>query len=273
MIGSTGFIGRRMVRHLRDHGFEVETPFRDTADLRGRKLGHVIYAIGLTGNFRRAPQSTVEAHVTLLQKLLDGADFDSWLYLSSTRVYEGLRDASPATEDAALNVRPGLDAIYNLSKLLGESVCLAIDRTAIRVARLSNVYGSGQSPHSFLGSVIGDLVRRQTVMMGESCQSSKDYVSIDDVVGVITAVAMRGRERIYNVASGRPVTHGALASVIRQGGYAVDFAPDAPTRSFPVIDNTRISGEFGEIRRSILADLPLLIEEEARCARKDRNNE
>ncbi len=141
-------------------------------------------------------------------------------------------------EDAALNVRPGLDAIYNLSKWLGESVCLAIDRTAIRVARLSNVLIRPGTESAFLP---GKRYRRpgparQAVTI-KSCQSSKDYVSIDDVVGVITGVAMRGRERIYNVASGRPVTHGALASVIRQGGYAVDFAPDAPTRNFPVIDN------------------------------------
>ncbi len=256
-----------MVSHLQNQGFEVEFPARGVGDLRGRKLGHVIYSIGLTGNFRKAPRETIEAHVCWMQKLIDGAEFESWLYLSSTRVYGGLNEGTLAREDAALSVRPGLDAIYNLSKLLGESLCLGDERGTIRVARLANVYGPGQSHHSFLGSVIRDLVRGRKVTIGESPDSSKDYVSIDDVVGVLTAIASRGRERIYNVASGCPVTHQALVDVMRRLGYPVDFAADAATRSFPTIDNTRATMEFGKVSRSILADLPLLIEEEAQLCR------
>lgn len=265
VLGSAGFIGRRMLAYLRQSGFLVETPPRDAMHLRGENLGHVIYAIGLTGDFRSRSEATIDAHVSKLQALMKDAAFESWLYLSSTRVYGGLRDV-PATEDALLQIRPGRDALYDLSKLLGESICLGIDRPTIRVARLSNVYGAGQSRHSFLGSIFQDLMRQDKVVIRESCQSSKDYACVDEVVATLASIAMHGRERLYNVASGSPVTHHSLAEVLRQCGYSVAFAADAPTRVFPRIDTSRVEREFGPLRRSVLSDLPRLLEEEmAQC--------
>ena len=66
ILGGTGFIGRHMVAHLRAQGIEVDSPTRDASDVTGQKLGHVIYAIGLTGNFRRQSRSTVDANVYML---------------------------------------------------------------------------------------------------------------------------------------------------------------------------------------------------------------
>ena len=256
VLGSTGFIGGTMVKHLQECGYAVEAPPRDVASLRGANLGHVIYAIGLTGNFRTQPGAAIRAHVHVLQNLMEGADFDSWLYLSSTRVYGGLPDGIAASEDATLPVRPGLDAIYDLSKLLGESLCLAADRETVRIARLSNVYGAGQSVHSFLGSVAGDLARTGKVVIRESPRSSKDYVPVDGVVETLVSIATRGNERVYNVASGIPVTHAQLADAIGQCGYSVEFLAASPARVFPRIDVKRITTEFNNMPRSILDDLP-----------------
>jgi len=269
VLGSTGFIGRKMVEHLRARGHDVETPARDVQTLRGKKLGHVVYAIGLTGDFRQKPAETIDAHVHTLQRLMDGADFDSWLYLSSTRVYGGLPEGTIAMEDAALPIRPSADTLYDLSKLLGESICLGKDNPAARVARLSNVYGDGQSPHNFLGSVVEDAANKGSVTIGEAPQSSKDYVSIDDVVSVLESIALKGRERLYNVASGNPVTHQQIANTLQGGGCKVDFSAGAKTRTFPVIDTQKIKKEFGWSPRLVTNDLPSLIEQ-AKIQQKKR---
>jgi nucleoside-diphosphate-sugar epimerase len=259
ILGGTGFIGRHMVAHLSAQGIEVDSPKRDVSDITGRKLGHVIYAIGLTGNFRRQHRSTVDANVHTLQKLMDGADFDSWLYLSSTRIYGGLGDDARATENTAISVKPGSDAIYDISKLLGESICLGMDHPRVRVARLSNVYGAGQSRNTFLGAVMVELADRGRVCFHEMCSSSKDYISIEDVVCMLQNIALGGRERLYNIASGMNVTHQQLADGIKRCGYAVDFATESARRSFPIIDTARLTDEFGPVFHSILDDLPALI--------------
>ena len=261
ILGSTGFIGRHMVAHLRAQGFEANSPPRDVSDLRGQKLGHVIYAIGLTGNFRSQSRATVDANVNMLQKLIDGADFDSWLYLSSTRVYGGLGADARAAENATLSIKPCSDAIYDLSKLLGESVCLGMDHSKVRVARLSNVYGVGQSRNTFLGAVMAELADDGRVRFREMSSSSKNYISIEDVIRMLQNIALAGRERLYNIASSMNVTHQQLAEGIKKCGYGVEFATESPQRSFPAIDITRLTEEFGPVYRSVLDDLPLLIGE------------
>ena len=266
VFGGTGFIGRTLVSHLREHGHAVDAPSRNLDSLPGGNLGHVIYAIGLTGNFREQLRATVTAHVHVLQNLMEEAEFESWLYLSSTRVYGGLPDDVPASEDAPLLVRPGRDAIYDLSKLLGESICLAMNRRTVRVARLSNVYGAGQSVHSFLGSVLRDLARNGEVVIRESPVSSKDYISVDRTAEMLVSIATLGKERVYNVASGIPVTHAQLIDVIRQCGFRAEFCAGSPTRVFPRIDIQRFTNEFTDRPQSVLDDLPRLIRREAhRC--------
>ncbi len=260
ILGSTGFIGGALVRHLRSNGIDVDTSPRDIKNLQGKNLGHVIYAIGMTGNFRQQPDATIEAHVNVLRRLMDGATFDSWLYLSSARVYSGLPAGAPATEDAVLPVRPDADGLYDLSKLLGESICLSHKQETVRVARLSNVYGAGQSEHTFLGSILRDLSQNGKTTINQSPESSKDYISIDDVVEILKLIATQGKERIYNVASGRSVTHRSIADSLGKSGYKVEFSANAPTRIFPPADPGRVKKEFGKTLRALVDDLPGLLE-------------
>lgn len=262
VLGSSGFIGGRLVRYLREAGYDVDAPPRETESLQGKKLGHVIYAIGMTGNFRGKSHETVEAHVNLLQKLMREAEFDSWLYLSSTRVYAHLSPETPASEKAFIPVRPGADSIYDLSKLLGEALCLGADQPSVRVARLSNVYGAGMSPHLFIGSLMQDLLQHKTVTIREAPGSSKDYISVDEVVKILVSIALSGKERLYNVAAGQAVTHADLAKAIEQCGYKPRFEPAAPVRVFPPVDISQLVKEFGRPQSSITEDFPSVIKEE-----------
>lgn len=256
VLGSTGFIGKTVTAHLRAKGHDVETPARDIKSLAGKNLGHVIYAIGMTGNFREHPDQAIEAHVNVLQRLIKDADFESWLYLSSTRVY-GMGDTS---ETSPVSVTPNADTLYDLSKLLGEAICLSHKNPAVRVARLSNVYGAGQSEHTFLGSILRDVKNAGKATIGESQLSSKDYVSVHDVAETLELIALHGKERLYNIASGEATTHGALAEHLFTAGYTIDFAPEGKTRALPAIDIGRIEREFGRAPRSILNDIPTLLQ-------------
>ena len=77
VLGASGFIGSHVANLARREGHDVDCPGRDE-NLDGRHLGHVIYSIGLTSDFRQRPHDTVTAHVTKLQEILTRTTFDSW---------------------------------------------------------------------------------------------------------------------------------------------------------------------------------------------------
>ena len=257
VLGASGFIGSNLVRFLEAQSAPVSAPLRD-ADVTTRPLGHVIYCIGLTADFRERPFDTVRAHVSHLLGILEKAEFESLLYLSTTRVYAGLDNAA---ETSVLRVNPGrADDLYNISKIMGESLCLSSKRSQIRVVRLSNVYGQDFSSSNFLTSVIKDAVERKRVMLQTSMASEKDYVNINDVVSLLPRIALLGRHRVYNLASGVNTSNAELMNVIRRvTGCEVDVAKDAALLSFPKISIDRIREEFDFSPSLIQASLPELI--------------
>jgi nucleoside-diphosphate-sugar epimerase len=265
VLGATGFIGSYLVRRLQDQGLEYFAPERGER-LGNQPLGHIIYAIGLTSDFRKRPFDTVEAHVTTLSTILREADFESLLYLSSTRLYNG---AERAQEDEPLRLRPNVpDDLYNLSKAMGESLALSSGKKA-RVARLSNVYGADFISNNFLSAIITEAVQQQSITLHTTLDSAKDYVALDQVADLLIAISLGGRHTVYNVASGVNVSNGALVGQIAAlTGCAVHVAADASFTYFPAIDVERITDEFGFRPESVLHQLTTLIP--LYCARKGR---
>lgn len=235
VLGGGGFIGSHLVNHLREMGCDCDAPDRDDDTIFQRRLGRVIYAIGLTADFRARPLETVEAHVCLLRRLLQSGDFESLTYLSSTRVYAGSTDTR---ESASLRVNPndGSD-LYNLSKLMGESLCLHGGRPGLKVARLSNVVGLRKEPDIFIDQLLEEGCRTGKVVFRTAPESRKDYVHVDDVVRLVGQLALSEAIGIYNVASGEGVTNREIAEALRSElGFEVSTVPDAPTWEFTAID-------------------------------------
>lgn len=259
VLGGTGFIGSRLVQEMHAGNLEYWAPSRLDADLSGRELGHVIYAVGLTSDFRSRPRETVEAHVCHLNGLLNSARFESLLYLSSTRVYSR---CDKAAEDNSIQVDSSDPSdLYNLSKLMGESICLSVDNPAIRVVRLSNVFGKRRSPDDFLSSIIHDATSIGTVVIRTGLDSEKDYVSLDAVTRVLPTIATMGRHRLYNVASGQNTSVRALVGRLRElTGCKIVADDSAPPVAFPTIDVRRITEEFDFASARVLDRMVELVE-------------
>jgi nucleoside-diphosphate-sugar epimerase len=260
VFGASGFIGRHVTAALKAAGHSVLTPARGDAIDPTAGHGHVIYAIGLTGDYRARPYDTIEAHVGIAGRLLQAGHFDSFLYLSSTRVYRGLDPSLAAGEDTPLPLTPSLDGVYDYSKLLGESLCLAHDNPAVRVARLSNVYGDGMSPALFLGALLDSVNKNGGAVIQDHPQSAKDYIAVGAAVEALTAIATRGRQRLYNVASGRRTENRAIADALTAAGQKVSFADTPPQpRIFPQVDVSRLAAEFGAPAGDVARDIPALL--------------
>ncbi|SHK36753.1 Nucleoside-diphosphate-sugar epimerase [Desulfatibacillum alkenivorans DSM 16219] len=257
ILGSSGFIGGHLAGKARAMGHECFCPARDE-DLAGKDLGHVVYSIGLTADFRQRPFDTVQAHVCRLAEILAQARFESFVYLSSTRLYGS--GAGEAKEEDALTARPSDPSdLYNLSKAMGESLCLrASEKT--KVARLSNVYGPDFGSRNFLTDIIASAVDNNEIVLRSALDSAKDYISIDDATDLLLAMLFNGKERIYNAASGKNVSHGEIVRAIADAaGCRVEVAPDSPVIRFPRISTERADQEFGGARKSLLEDIPALV--------------
>ncbi len=259
VFGAGGFIGSRLVGHLRRQGFDCDAVLRGDESWQQRDLGHVFYCIGLTADFRSRPFDTIDAHVTYLTRVLLRQNFASLLYLSSTRVYAG---ASSTREETPLIVNPSnAGDLYDLSKLLGEAACLAVPSDTVRIARLSNVYGAGMGDTNFLGSIIRDALVERCITLGTAPQSEKDYVSTERALSAFTRIALEGRNRLYNVATGTNTRHSELLDrIVEITGCEVRVAENAPLVNFPPIDVGRIDELLGANSANVVTHLLELVE-------------
>jgi nucleoside-diphosphate-sugar epimerase len=178
VFGANGFVGRALLQHLTAEGYAVRAVTRGDDTWRDADLGHAFYTVGLTADFRSRPFETIDAHVSLLTRVLRAARFRSFVYLSSTRVYA---TAGTTNEETAIPVSPGNpDHLYNISKLMGESACLGSGLANVRVARLSNVFGRDLASENFLTAVLREAATETRVSLRTGLASEKDYVWVGD---------------------------------------------------------------------------------------------
>jgi nucleoside-diphosphate-sugar epimerase len=260
ILGANGFVGSALAKYLIDCGDQVHLLERSQSSwmekILNHHLGTVFYCVGLTADFRKKPHETVEAHVCLLNQVLQKAQMDKLIYLSSTRIYECMQSTQelmPVLSDPNQSGH-----LYNLSKLMGESICLHGRRDAA-VVRLSNVYGDGMKSENFLSAVLKEAATKNRVELQTSASSSKDFIHINDVVSYLRKIAVSGKHEIYNLASGRNTSNAEIAEVLMAQGINVYYSKETSTWSMPQIEVSRLESEFGGVRYNLLNDLPQLL--------------
>jgi nucleoside-diphosphate-sugar epimerase len=246
IVGAKGFIGSALTYRLQAMGISPITPGR--ADLSHGPpeggWGTVVWAAGLTADFRERPHDTIAAHVSDLNMVLRNGGVTGILYLSSTRVYQRCTCALEEKPVACLPQDPS--DLYNISKLMGESLCLSAGLSRVSIARLSNIVGPGEIERdTFLGQICRQA-RGGVIELHSQDSSAKDYLWIDDTVRVLAAMALSDGQGIMNVAGGRQIEHRQWVEVIcRETGARAHVRPDAPRTVFPQIDNGLMCRLYG----------------------------
>ena len=247
ILGSTGWIGSFLADYLRAKGQSPLLIDRSNIDDwidSELAVDEVFYCIGLTADFRKFPYETVDAHINLLMRIIRNKRIKSLLYLSSTRVYQKSKCSS---EEDLLTIDindPG--DLYNISKLMGESLVLNDSRTGFRVARISNVVGPSQPSATFIGSLLDESSINSKVIIRQHQDCAKDYIHLSEVARYLDCISHSGQFRSYNVASGYQSSHLQVAQWLRAKGVNVEFAQN-PDQAiiFPPINVDRICREFG----------------------------
>lgn len=249
VVGAAGFVGARLTQRLRADGWEVWAPAKGDPGLLARDLGVVFYCAGLTADYDRRPFDTVEAHASLVSRLIEADRFERLVYCSSTRLYDGQRkdlvhEAEPLVFDPADPRR-----VYDLSKALGENLTLARTGGRGAVARLSNVYDWADGAPGFLSEWLIQARASRDLVLQSSPNIARDYIHLDDTVSALIAIATGGLG-IYNVAAGRLTTNVEIARIFEAAGWWVKFSGDANPPPPPNASAERLAG-LGVVARPV----------------------
>lgn len=229
VLGSKGWIGSSLVQYYEKHGFTVNQVHRENInnwlnDKSPKDL--VIYAIGITGDFRTKPYKTYVSNAGLISNILEiqGELIKKLLYLSSSRIY--INNFSTNENDYIKCNPENPSDLYNISKLMGESIVLTHKNPNYKVVRISNVIGKNQPKETFIGQLIRESNENGLAKILQSPLSEKDYISMDDLIFFIDQIAFKGKYRIYNIASGTNITHKEVAKILNSKGFEVECSPN-----------------------------------------------
>ena len=183
---------------------------------------YVIYVAGTASDYLRRRQETIATQVVGLEAFLTRyAGCKKFVFISSTRVYGRISDGSPITEEALACIPPmHTDNVYDSAKRLGESLCLWHARfgaTPAAVARLSNIYGAGESQRS--ETAISDFARQagQTgcIALKGHPDSTRNWTCVLDIVQGVLRVLVHGRAgEAYNIGSDEHLSSRQLAEMV-----------------------------------------------------------
>lgn len=215
VLGGAGFVGQRLASVLTARCADVWVPARHEPEIFTRPLGVVFYSVGLTADYAKRPFDTVEAHVSYLARVMEQADFEHLVYLSSTRLYDGL-DIEVGNGDTLLSMSPNNPRhLYDLSKAMGENLCRTAARERASIARLSCVYDPEPGSPGFLSELL-QRARSETEFTLDSTPGyCRDYVSLDDTVASLIAMGEQRACDIFNVASGKNTFNQEIADTLR----------------------------------------------------------
>jgi len=227
---------------LKNQNYDCNTPDVRKESLNGQNLGHVVYSLGVS-DFINNPLKAIDAHVCILNNILKNCDFDSLLYISSGRMYYNINST---LEENHFSINPNSkNDLYNISKLQGESLCMSMNNSKIKIIRPSNVVGTSAPSNLFITSIIKEAVETGKIVLHSTLDSEKDYVYIDDLVNLIPKIIFSDKFQIYNVASGYNTSSNEIINeIIRVTNCELKIVPDAKKFSSAKINIDRIKNEF-----------------------------
>jgi nucleoside-diphosphate-sugar epimerase len=246
ILGAGGFVGSHLARYLQAHGVKFSAPQKDDKSYINHDLGYVFYCIGLTADYAKRPFDVITAHIDLLAQILRAGRYQRLVYLSSTRLYDSGAGGGVETQDLIFNPANPRHS-YDLSKAMGEWLCLHTGQGRASVARLASVYSTTDlSDRNFLHTTIEEALGGQNFSLRTAADYARDYVHTDDVCAALACILANGRQGIYNVASGQNISNRELFLKI-QTLTGVLINPEMPPTGItaPQIDINRIRDEFG----------------------------
>lgn len=297
VTGGTGFIGRRLVRHLvAEHGpaavvclIKAPSTAQERATLEWLRSSHVRLIDGdlLNHPVSAEPPPPVDVVFHLAANIDTDASEDAlrvnhegtrrlldWLapvsrgtrliYASSIAVHDRAREPDgPISETSPLTPRTG----YGRTKLEGEAILRdrsEPDGYSWTVLRLPTVYGPGQKPKGLFDQLI--TMRSDGSLLGRiNWPGRTSVIHVDDVAAIMTALARlpAAAGEVYCVASDESATVGEIGkqvgAVIGRPVQAIEIPPSLLGLMRRLVWNRALQGAVPGFARLAFWRLSLLV--------------
>lgn len=259
IIGGQGFLGSELASQLEKYSPVV--PPKNDESIFNKNLGTVFYCAG-HGDCNNNPFKVYDSNLNYLSKLLQNADFEKLVYVSSTRVYMDQNSSQETGDICVLKNDPR--RLFNLTKLTAEELCLKSQKSVV-IVRPSNIYGGAINSPLFLPSIVRDAVNKKQVNMYISPEYNKDYVSVKDVAHCMIELAKKPslEQPIVNIASGKNVSAQSIADILQSNTQCeVIWHPThQKDDQFPVTDISYLKSLIDFKPRSVELDLKEMIKQ------------
>lgn len=212
VLGSRGFIGRRLVARLIAHGANILelpssvldlTQSEANVQLAGmlQREDCLVMLSALTPRFGR-DVGTLRRNLDMgdaVCSALSKAPVAQVVYVSSDAVYAMQAGVISEETPAAPNDLYGL--MHRTREVLFAS---AVDARSLAIVRPTMVVGPGD-PHNSYGPnrFLREARVGRKVTLGGSGDDTRDYVYVEDVARLLTSIAVHRSSGLLNIASGR----------------------------------------------------------------------
>ena len=227
ITGGSGFIGSRFLEIAEKHQADVTKLNRNKLNgelLLNADTDFIVHLAGQKslGLAAKQPVETLEAEFRMAISLLEAARLmenppRKILLVSSVGVYDGEGEVSESDPNF-------VSSIYTASKMNIENLGRAYAEEyglPVIIARLSNVYGPGQTKEALIPSIINQMNRNISesgkIMLG-NIKSVRDFIFIDDVVEGFIKLLLRPTSsgEVFNVSTGRGHSVEEIVSILSE---------------------------------------------------------
>jgi nucleoside-diphosphate-sugar epimerase len=256
VTGSSGFIGKHLVKSLVEKEYIVYEFDRDQGDITDFKfqfdrIDHIVHLASLI--FIPAswedPQSFYRTNVMGVVNVLEACrKYNCSLTYISSYVY-GPPLYLPVDENHPVNPT----SPYNHSKLVAENICHYYSGTfniPVTIFRPVNVYGPGQRADFLIPKIISQVIDpavEQIEVM--DLRPKRDYLYIDDFIHAINLSFTQPDFNIFNISSGHSISvEDIIITILRKAGIQKPYSAkniERPNEIWDVYeDHSRISSQM-----------------------------
>ncbi|MDC1006431.1 NAD(P)-dependent oxidoreductase [Candidatus Pelagibacter sp.] len=227
ITGGSGFIGSRFLEIAEKYQADVTKLNRNTLNgelLLNADTDFIVHLAGQKslGLAAKQPVETLEAEFRMAISLLEAARLmenppRKILLVSSVGVYDGEGKVSESDPNFVSSIYAASKMnIENLGRAYAEEYGLPVI-----IARLSNVYGPGQTKEALVPSIINQMNRNISesgkIMLG-NIKSVRDFIFIDDVVEGFIKLLLRPTSsgEVFNVSTGMGHSVEEIVSILSE---------------------------------------------------------